>query len=86
MPDPRMPANDFERWLAASRVPPDERDPDSLCEGIAAALRSHEIKAVPALIAFLARRDLRKARTVHDMILAACEGGERRAVLLAALG
>lgn len=86
MPEPRLPKNDFERWLAGSRTPPDERSPDDLCEGIAAAIRSRDFQAAVALLTVLAFADPGKARTVHDMILAVCEGDERRATLLAVLG
>lgn len=85
MPESATPANDFGRWIASSSVPPDKRDSESLCEGIAAAIGSHDFEAVIALLTVLALADPRKAQTVHDMILAACEGDERRAYLLAAL-
>ena len=86
MTEPRLPVNDFERWVAASAVPPDQRDPDALCDGIAAAIRSRDFKAVIALLHVLALRDPRKAQAAHDMVLAACEGDERKAILLAVLG
>ena len=86
MPDCREPQGDFERWIASSRIPPDERTPDDLCKGIAAALASRDLKGAVALLTVLAFADPRKARTVHDMVLAACEGDERRATLLAVLG
>lgn len=86
MPEPRVPGNDFERWLAGSRVPPDERDTESLVTGIAAAIGARELEAAVALLTVLALRDPRKAQAIHDMILAVGEGDERRATLLAALG
>lgn len=86
MPEPRLPASDFERWIARSSVPPDERNPESLCEGIAAALKSRDFEAVRALLTVLPFRDPRRAQTVHDMIVAVCDGDDRRAMLLAVLG
>jgi hypothetical protein len=80
------PASDFERWIASSPVPPDKRDPDSLCEGIAAAIRSRDFGAVNALMTMLAFADPDKARSVLDVITAVTDGDERRAVLLAVLG
>lgn len=86
MSEPRQPANDFERWIAGSRIPPDKRPPDDLCDGIAAAIRSRDFRAVNALMTVLAVADPVKARTVLDVVEAVCDGDERRAVLLAALG
>ena len=86
MSEPRKAENDFERWIAGSRIPPDKRPPDDLCEGIAAAIKSRDFGAMVALLTVLAFADPGKAQTVHDMILAVCEGDERRATLLAALG
>jgi hypothetical protein len=86
MSEPRAAISDFERWIAGSRIPPDERDPKALCEGIAAAIGSRDFQAVVALLTVLAFADPRKARRVHDMILAACEGDVDRATLLAVLG
>jgi hypothetical protein len=82
----REPSGDFEHWIASSLVPPSERDPDSLCEGIAAAIRSRDFEGVNALLIVLAPKDPRKAQVIYDVIMAACDGDERRAVLLAALG
>lgn len=82
----REPANDFERWLASSTIQPDQRDPDDLCEGIAAAIGSRDFEAAVAVLTVLAFKDPRKARTVHDMIQAVGDGDERRAVLLAVFG
>lgn len=75
----------FRLWLASSPVPPDQRDPDSLCEGIAAAIASHEFEAVVALITVLALAEPERAQVVYDVITAVCDGDETRAVLLAAL-
>lgn len=86
MGEPRIPVNDFERWLAGSRIPPDKRDPDALCDGIAMAIRSHDFRGAIALLTVLAHADPRKAKTVHDMIRAALDGDVDRAVLLAVLG
>lgn len=83
MPEP---GNDFERWIASSRVPPDQRDPEALCDGIAAAVASHDFLAVVGLLQILAFADPRKAQTVYDMMLAALDGDVDRAVLLAVLG
>lgn len=55
------PANDFEAWIASSRIPPDKRDPDSLCEGISAAIASRDFEGVRALLFVLAKSDPRKA-------------------------
>jgi len=86
VPEPRLPANDFERWVVGSRISPDKRPPDDLCEGIAAAIRARDFEAVNALMTVLAFADPAKARTVLDVVEAVCDGDERRAVLLAALG
>ena len=86
MPEPSVPANDFERWIAGSPVPPDMRSSDELCEGIALAIGAHEFKIAVALLRVLAFADPAKAQTVHDMITAVVDGDERRAVLLAVLG
>ena len=86
MPEARLPANDFERWVAGSRIPPDKRPPDDLCDGIAAAIRSRDFRAVNALMTVLALAEPVKARTVLGVVEAVCDGDERRAVLLAALG
>lgn len=86
MAERRMPSNDFERWVARSRIPPDERNPESLCEGIAAALKSRDFEAVRALLTVLAFKDPRKAQTIYDIIQAVGDGDERRATLLAVLG
>jgi hypothetical protein len=79
------PASDFERWIASSPVPPDQRDPDSLCEGISAAVRSRDFEAVVALVTVLALKDPRKAQAIFDMIQALAAGDERKALLLAVL-
>lgn len=86
MAEPRVPVNDFERWIAGSRVPPDEREPDDLCDGIAAAVRSRDFEAVKGLMFLLAIKDPRKAGLIYDAITALAQGDERRAVLLAMLG
>ena len=90
MPEPVSPASDFGRWIASSRIPPDKRAPDDLCEGIAAAIRSRDYRAVNALLTVLAFADPRKAQSVLDVITAVItaviDGDERRAALLAVLG
>ena len=86
MSEPALPSGDFGRWIAGSPVPPGERGPDDVCDGIAAAIRSRDFEGAVALLTVLAFADPRKARTVHDLILAVCEGDVGRATLLAALG
>lgn len=86
VPEPIEPDSDFGRWITGSRVPPDERGPDDLCDGIAAAIASRNFEGAVALLRVLAFADPRKARTVYDMITAALDGDVDRAVLLAVLG
>ena len=80
------PADDFGRWLASSETPPDKRGPDDLREGIAAAFRSRDFRAVNSLLTRLALADPRKAKPIFDVLCAVIDGDERKAVLLAALG
>jgi hypothetical protein len=83
MPEP---GNDFDHWIVSSSVPPDKRDPEALCDGIAAALKSRDLEAVVALLTVLALADPQKAQVVYDMMTAALDGDIDRAVLLAVLG
>ncbi len=80
------PADDFGRWLASSETPPDKRGPDDLIEGIGAAIRSRDFRAVDVLMIALALADPHKAKPVYDVICAVLDGDERKAVLLAAQG
>jgi hypothetical protein len=81
-----LPANDFERWIAGSPVPPDKRDPEALCDGIGSAIRSGDFEGARAVLTLLAFADPRKARTIYDMIKAVAAGDDRRAILLAVPG
>lgn len=86
MPERIDPDGDFGRWIIGSPVPPGERGPDELCDGIAAALKSRDLEGAVALLKVLAFADPRKAQAVYDMMTAALDGDVDRAVLLAVLG
>lgn len=81
----RETADDFERWISSSPVPPDQRDAEDITKGIAAAIRCKDFKAVHGLMLALAFKDPERAQVIYDMIQLVAAGDERRAMLLAAL-